>query len=526
VADVPLSISHPALAAEADGWDPTGPLPRSNQNLGWRCSLGHQWHAILNNRQRGEGCPVCAGQKVLVGFNDLATTDPELATEAHDWDPTTVTRGSAFVGAWECMRGHQWEAAVYSRVAGSGCPICSGRQVLAGYNDLATTHPDVAAEADGWDPATVRGKSHQKKAWCCPAGHRYEASIAHRTGGRDCPYCSGNRVLVGFNDLATTDPMLAREAVGWDSTMYSRGSGVYLGWRCPLGHDYRARIPDRRAGNGCPYCSGQKVLVGFNDLATISPSLAAQADGWDPTTVTKANNPKRQWKCIEGHTWFASVNQRMRVGTGCPYCANKAVWPGFNDLATTNPELVREIVAGDPTAVTRRSGKKFRWRCDLGHEWTASVDHRVDGRGCPACAKTGFDPSRPGWLYLLAQPDWGLLQIGITNVPTERLVKHRSRGWVDVDLRGPMDGNLARSWEVAILKMLAANGAVVGSTDVAGTFDGYTEAWMASSYPTPSLADLIEEVHHLEDLEPPQSPAVPARWESRRIAPEPPTRTP
>jgi hypothetical protein len=511
VADVPLSISHPALAAEADGWDPTGPLPRSNQKLGWRCSLGHQWHANLNNRQRGAGCPVCAGQKVLVGFNDLATTDPELATEAIDWDLTTVTRGSAFVGAWECMRGHHWEAAVYSRVAGSGCPICSGRQVLAGYNDLATTHPDVAAEADGWDPATVPGKSHQKKAWCCPAGHRYEASVAHRTGGRGCPYCSGNRVLVGYNDLVTTDPELASEAEGWDPTTYSRGSGRRLGWTCSLGHSYTARIPDRVVGAGCPFCAGKQVLVGFNDLATTDPELAAEAVDWDPTTVNRGSNAKRAWRCSLGHDWDAAPNSRSHLLSGCPVCAGQKVLVGFNDLATSDPELAAEALGWDPTTVTRRSGKKVRWVCGLGHEWSATVDHRSDGQGCPSCAKTGSDPSQLGWLYLLAQPDWGLLQIGITNVPTERLVKHRSRGWVDVDLRGPMDGNLARSWEVAILKMLAANGAVVGSTDVAGTFDGYTEAWMASSYPASSLADLIEEVRHLEDLEPPQSPAVPAR---------------
>ena len=29
------------------------------------------------------------------------------------------------------------------------CPVCSGRKVLASYNDLATTHPNVATE---WHP--------------------------------------------------------------------------------------------------------------------------------------------------------------------------------------------------------------------------------------------------------------------------------------------------------------------------------------------------------------------------------------
>jgi hypothetical protein len=458
--------------------------------------------AVLNNRKRGAGCPYCTGRKVLAGFNDLVTTNPDLAGQAIDWDPSTITAGSAYRGTWECPLGHRWEAAVYSRVSGSGCPICSGRQVLAGFNDLATTHPTVAAEASGWDPTTVRAQSHQKRPWRCAEGHSYEASIAHRTNDRGCPYCSGNRVLIGFNDLATTDPDLAAEASGWDPTAYSRGSGRRLGWTCALGHAYTARIPDRLIGAGCPYCANKRVLAGFNDLATTDPDLAVEAVGWDPTTVTRGGNAKRAWQCPRGHEWVASPNSRTHLGSGCPVCAGQQVLAGFNDLATTDPELAAQAVGWDPTTVTRRSGRKVRWRCGLSHEWTATVDHRTGGQGCPSCAKTGFDPAKPGWLYLLAQPDWGLLQIGITNVPSERLVKHRSRGWIDVDLRGPMDGNLARDWESAVLAMLRSADAVVGSTDAAGVFDGYTEAWIASTYPAASLSELIEEVRRLEELEP------------------------
>ena len=502
--DVPLAVSHPALAAEADGWDPTGPPPKVSVKVGWRCARGHPWEALLNNRKRGAGCPYCSGQKALAGDNDLATTHPFLAVEADGWDPTTVTSGSGRKVGWVCALDHRWEAAVYSRAAGSGCPICAGRQVLVGYNDLATVHPDLAAEADGWDPTTVTAQSHQKQHWRCALGHRYESSVAHHTNDRGCPYCSGNRVLAGYNDLATTDPELAREADGWDPTGYSRGSGVRLGWVCALAHHYTARIPARLVPTGCPYCSGKAVLVGFNDLATTHPELAAEADGWDPTTVTRGSNAKKGWRCAAlGHYWDAAPNSRTHLGSGCPVCAGKLVLVGYNDLATTDPELAAEAVGWDPTTVTRRSGKKGRWVCGLGHEWTATVDHRNDGRGCPSCAKTGFDPAKPGWLYLLAQPDWGLLQVGITNVPAERLVKHRSRGWVDVDLRGPMDGTLARDWESAILAMLIAADAVVGSTEVAGIFDGYTEAWLAHSFPATSLSGLIEEVRRREEAEAP-----------------------
>ena len=46
---------------------------------------GHEWQATVNDRSTGYGCPVCSGNTVLAGYNDLATTHPELAKQ---WHPT------------------------------------------------------------------------------------------------------------------------------------------------------------------------------------------------------------------------------------------------------------------------------------------------------------------------------------------------------------------------------------------------------------------------------------------------------
>jgi hypothetical protein len=39
-----------------------------------------------------------------------------------------------------------------------------------------------------------------------------------------------------------------------------------------------------------------------------------------------------------------------------------------------------------PDQVTPRSHKKAWWKCEKGHEWTATVKNRTYGRGCPYCA--------------------------------------------------------------------------------------------------------------------------------------------
>ena len=65
-------------------------------------------------------------------------------------------------GALDRALGHEWSAAIGDRVRGNECPTCKRRVVLAGFNDLATTHPELATQADGWDPTTV-SKGHITK---------------------------------------------------------------------------------------------------------------------------------------------------------------------------------------------------------------------------------------------------------------------------------------------------------------------------------------------------------------------------
>jgi len=139
----PVRDEGPGLAAEAAGWEPAEVTAGSNRKVLWRCQLGHEWEATANNRTKGTGCPTCCGRKVLAGFNDLATTRPDLAAQATWWDPKTVTAGTSRKLAWRCPLGHEWEAAVVDRTKGSGCPVCGGKQVLPGFNDLATTNPEL-----------------------------------------------------------------------------------------------------------------------------------------------------------------------------------------------------------------------------------------------------------------------------------------------------------------------------------------------------------------------------------------------
>ena len=168
-------------------------------------------------------------------------------------------------------------------------------------------------------------------------------------------------------------------------------------WKCSKGHEWQATIGSRNNGNGCPYCSGRVAVKGENDLQAINPTLTKEWDyeknkGLTPVDITPNSHKKVWWKCSNGHEWQAAISDRNR-GRGCPYCSNKKVLLGYNDLATTNPEIAAEwhpTKNGDllPTMVSSGSHKKVWWKCKNGHEWQSKIEKRKAGSGCPVCRKT------------------------------------------------------------------------------------------------------------------------------------------
>lgn len=345
-----LASQRPDLAAEwneapgANSLGPTEVTVASGKYVSWRCSQEHTWETTVANRStRGSGCPVCAGQRVVQGLNDLQTLYPELALEwntalgANDCRPGDIAAGSSRKVSWQCPRHHEYRASVVSRTSrGRGCPVCAGRSVRMGENDLATTHPGIASE---WDtPATTRAAtevtagSSYRASWRCSLGHKWQATVSNRAiGGKGCPVCAGRTLRRGFNDLASKHPHIAAQ---WDEmgnscspSEVTSGSGRRVRWVCSLGHHWVASIASRTRGAGCPICAGQVVQAGYNDLVTTDPALATEwnyapgANSKSPTEVTRGSGYRTSWRCENGHTWSTTVNNRTRKpGSGCRRC--------------------------------------------------------------------------------------------------------------------------------------------------------------------------------------------------------------
>ena len=539
-----LQTINPGLAKE---WNcekngtltPTAVSANSGKKVWWKCGSGHEWQALISNRSKGKGCPYCSGQKVLYGFNDFQTARPILAKEWNygkngELKPEAFTANSGKKVWWKCSKGHEWQATIYNRANGRGCPICNserttsfpeyalvyylekyGLEVIHSYRklgyelDVYIPSLETAIEYDGgywhhdseskdidknrkchndgitlyrireelqplndysidlciakkqvelqgaistvlsqilgrdidinlerdfiaieslreytekeqsllsknaqlaaeWNyeknydlkPENVTPSSNKKVWWKCSNGHEWQATINSRNRGNGCPSCSGRLVIKGENDILTLNPVLAAE---WN---YSKNHSLLpehctpnshekVWWKCSKGHEWQAAIRDRNIGHNCPYCSGNKVLKGYNDLQTINPTVASE---WNyekngdliPENFTSSSSKKVWWKCINGHEWQATINNRSK-GAGCPYCSGRYVIKGETDLQTVNPKLAEEWdyemnIGLTPTDVSPNSNKKVWWKCLHKHHWMATIADRNNGRGCPYCS--------------------------------------------------------------------------------------------------------------------------------------------
>lgn len=525
-------------------WEKNTAVAPSQLTLGnkkkvwWKCSKGHEWQSAVSNRTKGSGCPYCSGRYSIKGENDLKTINPTLAKE---WNyeknngltPMDVLPSSNKKVWWKCQKGHEWITSVANRSKGNGCPYCSNKIVLKGENDLQTVNPTLAQE---WNhkkngnlkPNSFSSNSGQKVWWKCSEGHEWQATIDSRNNGHGCPYCTGQKALRCENDLQTVNPTLAKE---WN---YEKNNGLTpmdvlpssnkkVWWKCKKGHEWQASITNRNKGVGCPICNSERntsfpeyailyylkkqgldVIHSYRDkgyeldIYIPSKKVAIEYDGcyWhkkktkidleknqkclndgiilyrireglpslndssidyviqekqkdlqnaleevlsqimgksvgvdlerdvidienlreytekanslllsNPTVAEEWNYEKNGtlkpeyfsvnshkkvwWKCKNGHEWQAPIGNR-NIGRGCPYCVGQKIVKGENDLQTVNPILAKDWNYEKnngltPMDVTPNSHKKVWWKCSKGHEWQAVVASRNRGSGCPIC---------------------------------------------------------------------------------------------------------------------------------------------
>ena len=93
---------------------------------------------------------------------------------------------------------------------------------------------------------------------------------------------------------------------------------------------------------------GRYLAKGSNDLGSKRPDVARQLHpelngGLRAEGLHAHAGAMVSWRGSCGHVWREKVGMRsMRVDDSCPYCKNRKLLRGFDDLATAHPELAAE----------------------------------------------------------------------------------------------------------------------------------------------------------------------------------------
>lgn len=118
----------------------------------------------------------------------------------------------------------------------------------------------------------------------------------------------------------------------------------------------------------------------------------------DVNNLLPGSNTPIYWKCIKCNGIFKdSPNNRVSHHTKCPYCQNKKVLSGFNDLHTWCIKNNRTDILEEwdydknldiPKNILYCSTKKYFWICRICKtNFETTIENRINKRSCPLCLK-------------------------------------------------------------------------------------------------------------------------------------------
>lgn len=284
---------------------------------------------------------------------------------------------------WVCNKGqnHDYQTTMGSRASGSGCNICSGHVTLAGFNDISTTHPEIAQYyAHEHNDTPVESVSIGQRAmynWVCPIeGHIFKAKARDFNDGfnkkyKGYVYCSGAQVLLGFNDLPSQCPEAANH---WDYDKnddspydWTCGGNTAKWWICKNGHSELKKIYHKTENSKCIECIKDEILndelLGYENSCKVLKELEGK-------NITKFYTIKQrlidrkplyeyvenrehyrkmimlnlekgfEFICNNGH-YFKRQIKKMIACSDCPKCLPKV--RNYNNLGGTNTNKGKKI---------------------------------------------------------------------------------------------------------------------------------------------------------------------------------------
>lgn len=372
--------------------------------IDWKChKCGFEWSQKAINRVKyNTKCKKCniASDSFSVKYPDLLKDWDYESNKGED--PSLLTSGSNITINWKChICNSKWRQPLYVRVKlQNSCKVCQIKE-----KSFALKFPKLLEE---WDytrnvdinPLHLTSGSNKKVWWNCKkCSHNYQAEVYRRaTLKSDCSNC--RKRFKTQIPLSISHPELLLEwdfnnNTEFDPHKLTYGSNYNVSWKCSKNHIYRLQIVEKVKGTKCPFCSGS-ILDRKKSLYYASPLIAKEYDEenneFSSKEISVGSNKIVNWRCENNHTFRASViNRTKKNGTKCPYCVGRLSTKD-NNFAALHEDLLLQWDYGkniniDPTLLRSGSSRKFWWKCQNGHSWSAVLNSRTSkNHGCPYCS--------------------------------------------------------------------------------------------------------------------------------------------
>ena len=161
---------------------------------------------------------------------------------------------------------------------------------------------------------------------CKIDGHEWNPRPSHLSEGQGCPKCALRNKYIDRDDFLKRLSLLNNSIIAIDP--YD-GMKTKIRFQCTLGHIWSETPDNIFRGCGCPYCSGHKVLIGFNDLWTTRPDVAQMLKNpEDGYKHTKGSTKKLSFICPDcKKEKLKSIADTCNQGICCNYCGDGISYP-------------------------------------------------------------------------------------------------------------------------------------------------------------------------------------------------------
>ena len=360
-----------AIARSRGGECLSNAYGRARDKLLWRCKEGHEWSATpYHVTTRNQWCLKCTRkvkgtieemQKIAIARGGLCLS-------------SAYVRGKAKL-EWQCANGHRWEAPAQGIKQGKWCAYCANRKLNLDQMQ------EVAKARGGSCLSDVYLPSSKKMKWQCVKGHQWLATSVEVKSGTWCPKCpkTSAHTIEKMRELAA-----ARN--GWCLSRSYVNGVKKLKWKCCFGHTWLAMGASVLRGHWCHECA-KKAYGDSNRLSIDDMREFAIKNGGNCVSEEYIGiGSQLLWECNAGHRWSSSPQYLKAHKSWCPACSHAG-----------RAKKRRIFMIGEmKKRAEKRGGKclskvyldsltKLKWKCSLGHRWTATPAQITEGSWCPNC---------------------------------------------------------------------------------------------------------------------------------------------